>query len=419
MIWAAGLAVLATGAAALVAAADAALVTERGSVDGDEPPSTRLDRERQHRSFAVARLCALVVAGAGLWWWIDAQPTDVPRASLLLVVGALVVVAIVEGVARSAGDALGPNALRSARPVVRILRWAVMPIVASGMKVDAILERLLPPTHDVKSERAAASEQFREVVSSDSEITREERALLHGVFTLDQTTVEEVMMPRVEVIAIDRETPWSEVVDRLRSSGHARVPVYASEIDNVVGILYAKDLLPAIVADDEPRDGWATRIRPASFIPATKTLDTQLHDFKASGTHIAIVMDEYGGMAGVITIEDVLEQIVGEIRDEHDEEDAALVVEGRDRFWASGRLPIDELSSATGHDFANDDVTTVGGLVYARLGRVPRAGEAFFLDGFRIIVERVVRRRIMRVFLERLHVGRGASALAATKDRRG
>jgi CBS domain containing-hemolysin-like protein len=418
-MWAAGLAVVATGAAALLAAADAALVTERGSADGDEPPSTQLDRERKHRSFAVARLCALIIAGAGIWWWIDPQQNRNTRAVVLLVLAALIVVAIVEGVARSAGDALGPDGLRNVRPVVRVLRLAVMPIVALGMKVDAILERVLPPTHDVKSERAAASEQFREVVSSDSEMTREERVLLHGVFTLDQTTVEEVMMPRVEVIAIDRDTPWSEVVDRVRSSGHARVPVYAEEIDNVVGILYAKDLLPAIVADEEPAGGWASRIRPASFIPATKTLDAQLHDFKSSGNHIAIVMDEYGGMAGVITIEDVLEQIVGEIRDEHDEEDAALVVEGRDRFWASGRLPIDELSTATGHDFSNDDVTTVGGLVYARLGRVPRAGEAFFLDGFRFVVERVVRRRIMRVFLERLHIGRGAAALASTKARDG
>jgi CBS domain containing-hemolysin-like protein len=418
-MWAPALAILATTAAALVAAADAALVTERGSADGDDPPSTRLDRERKHRSFAVARLCALILAGAGLWWWIDVQPNGDTRATLLLVLGALVVVAVVEGVARSAGDAVGPDGLRNVRPVVRMLRLPMMPIVALGMKVDALLERLLPPKHDVKSERAAASEQFREVVSSDSEITREERVLLHGVFTLDQTTVEEVMMPRVEVIAINRDTPWSEVVDRLRSSGHARVPVFSGEIDNVVGILYAKDLLPAIVADEEPADGWATRIRPASFIPATKTLDAQLHDFKASGTHIAIVMDEYGGMAGVITIEDVLEQIVGEIRDEHDEEDAALVIEGHDRFWASGRLPIDELSAATGHDFANDDVTTVGGLVYARLGRVPRAGEAFFLDGFRFVVERVVRRRIMRVFLERLHIGRGATAAIAAKDREG
>jgi CBS domain containing-hemolysin-like protein len=416
VIWPVALAAAATGAAALLAAADGALVTERGAPEGDEPPSTRIERDRAHRSFAIARLCALVVAGAGLWWWIDARPDGAVNETLLLVLGALIVVALVEGIARSTGDALGPSALRRLRPVVRVLRLPVTPVVALGMKVDTVLERLLPPTHDVKSERAAASEQFREVVSSDSEVTREERVLLHGVFTLDQTTVQEVMVPRVEVVAVDRETPWSEVVDRLRSSGHARMPVFATEIDDVVGILYAKDLLPAIVADDEPAEGWASRVRPATFIPATKTLDTQLRDFKASGTHIAIVMDEYGGMAGVITIEDILEQIVGEIRDEHDEEDAELETEGNNRFWASGRLPIDELSAATGHDFSNDYVTTVGGLVYARLGRVPKAGESFLLEGFRVIVERVVRRRIMRVYFERLRAGRGGSALVSTDE---
>jgi CBS domain containing-hemolysin-like protein len=416
MIWPAVLALFATAAAALLAAADAALVTERGTGDGDKPPSTPLERERAHRSFAHSRLCALVVAGAALWWWIDEWPIQGTRQWIVLIAMSLAVVVVVEGVARSVGDALGPLALSRIRPFVRVLRLPVAPIVALGMKIDAVLERLLPPSQDVKSERAAASEQFREVVSSGSEITREERVLLHGVFTLDQTAVQDVMVPRVEVTAIDVETPWSELVDRLRSSGHARLPVYATEIDNVVGIVYAKDLLPDIVAGEEPAAGWATRVRPATFIPATKTLDAQLRDFKVSGTHIAIVMDEYGGMAGVITIEDILEQIVGEIRDEHDEEDAELVIEGRDRFWASGRLPIDELSAATGHDFSNDDVTTVGGLVYARLGRVPRAGESFLLEGFRVIVERVVRRRIMRVYFERLHVGHGGTALVSTGE---
>ena len=416
MMWAPVLAVAATVAAALLVAADAALVTERGSSEGDEPPPTRLERDRAHRSFGLARLCTLIIAGAALLWWIDVRPHGRPRAILLLIVGAAVIVTLVEGIARSVGDALGPRALRRLHPVVAVLRLPVAPVVALGMKIDTVLERLLPPAHDAKTERATAAEQFREVVTSDSEVTREERVLLHGVFTLDQTTVEEVMVPRVEVIAIDRDTPWSEVVDRLRSSGHARMPVFAGEIDNVAGILYAKDLLPAIVAGDEPGAGWAEHVRPASFIPATKTLDTQLRDFKASGTHIAIVMDEYGGMAGVITIEDILEQIVGEIRDEHDEEDAQLVVEGHERYWASGRLPIDELSSATGHDFSNEEVTTVGGLVYARLGRVPRAGESFLFDGFRVIVERVVRRRVMRVYFERLRPGKGGSVAATTDE---
>ena len=405
MIWAPVLAVAATCAAALIVASDAALVTERGTAD-DEPPSTRLERDRAHRSFGLARLCALLLAGAGLWWWVSDSGGSPLRQTTLLLLGAILIVALVEGVARSTGDALGPHGLRPVRPLVRALRFPMAPVVALGIRIDGILERLLPPTHDAKSERATAAEQFREVVTSDSEVTREERVLLHGVFTLDQTTVEEVMVPRVEVVAIDRDTPWSEVVDRLRSTGHARVPVFKTEIDDVVGVLYAKDLLPAIVADDEPADGWVAHIRPAAFIPATKTLDAQLRDFKASGTHIAIVMDEYGGMAGVITIEDILEQIVGEIRDEHDEEDAALVVEGRDRFWAAGRLPIDELSLATGHDFSNDEVTTVGGLVYARLGRVPRAGESYIFDGFRVVVERVVRRRVMRVYFERMRPSR-------------
>ena len=415
-MWAPVLAVAATGAAALVVAADAALVTERGPADGDEPPSTRVERDRAHRSFGLARLGALLVAGAALSWWIEGTPNGRLRATLLLAAGAAVIVAIVEGMARSIGDALGPRSLRRVGLIVDVLRLPMRPIVALGMRIDTVLERLLPPTLDTKTERAAAAEQFREVVTSDSEVTREERVLLHGVFTLDQTSVEEVMVPRVEVIAIDRATPWSEVVDRLRSSGHARMPVFGGEIDNVAGILYAKDLLPAIVADDEPGDGWAAHVRPATFIPATKTLDAQLRDFKASGTHIAVVMDEYGGMAGVITIEDILEQIVGEIRDEHDEEDAELVVEGRDRYWASGRLPLDDLSASTGHDFSSDEVTTVGGLVYARLGRVPRAGESFLLEGFRVIVERVVRRRVMRVYFERLRPGRGGAALASTDE---
>ncbi|HEX2779119.1 MAG TPA: hemolysin family protein, partial [Gemmatimonadaceae bacterium] len=258
----------------------------------------------------------------------------------------------------------------------------------------------------------ATAEQFREVVSADAEVTRDERILLDGVFTLRETEVREVMVPRVEVVAVDRETPWSEVVDRLRSTGHARMPVFAEAIDEIVGILYAKDLLPAIVAGEEPADGWASRVRPANFIPATKTLDAQLRDFKASGSHIAVVTDEYGGTAGIVTIEDILEEIVGEIRDEHDEEDAELEREGTTRFWVSGRLSLDELSEATRHDFRQDDVTTVGGMVYSRLGRVPRAGESFMMEGFRVVVERVVRRRIVRVYLERTAGVRAMSPLA-------
>jgi CBS domain containing-hemolysin-like protein len=138
------------------------------------------------------------------------------------------------------------------------------------------------------------------------------------------------------------------------------------------------------------------------FIPTIKTIDAQLRDFKSSRTHIAIVSDEYGGTAGLVTIEDVLEEIVGEIRDEYDVEEPAVEREGAARFWVAGGVPADELLEMIGVDFGVDDVTTVGGLVYALFGRVPRAGESVTRAGVRVVVERVRRRRIERVYFERL-----------------
>jgi putative hemolysin len=404
----------ATGAAALLAAADAALINETPA-EGEEPPSSRAERDYAHRSLSLARLVSLLLAGAAVWLVIDDLDTHGSRVVAGIAI-ALLVVALVEGAARSIGDSLGSEALRPLRPVERLLRLPVAPVVLLGARIDALLERALPPHQDHGETRAATAEQFREIVSADAEVTRQERVLLDGVFTLRETSVREVMVPRVEVIAVDRDTPWSEVVDRLRSTGHARLPVFAEEIDEIVGILYAKDLLPSIVAGEEPADGWVAHVRPAIFIPATKTLDAQLRDFKSSGTHIAVVTDEYGGTAGIVTIEDILEEIVGEIRDEHDEEDSELEREGSDRFWVSGRLSIDDLSEATRHNFVSDDVTTVGGLVYARLGRVPRSGESFVLDGFRVVVERVVRRRIVRVYFERLPAPRVSGPKAAVES---
>jgi len=167
-------------------------------------------------------------------------------------------------------------------------------------------------------------------------------------------------------------------------------------------VLYAKDVLSAVVAGDEPAGGWTTLVRPAQFIPATKRVDDQLRDFRATGNHLAVVADEYGGTAGIVTIEDVLEQIVGEIRDERDDEEAPIESEGDRRFWVSARLTLDELSDALGHDFRHDDVATAGGLVYEVLGRVPRNGERLTIGAFRVIVERVVRRKIQRLYFERV-----------------
>jgi CBS domain containing-hemolysin-like protein len=178
--------------------------------------------------------------------------------------------------------------------------------------------------------------------------------------------------------------------------------VYDETIDDIVGVLYAKDVLSAVVAGDEPAPGWTSLVRSAQFIPATKRVDDQLRDFRATGNHLAVVADEYGGTAGIVTIEDVLEQIVGEIRDERDDEEPPLEAEDERRYWVSARLTLDELSDALGHDFRHDEVSTVGGLVYELLGRVPRNGERLAVGPFRVIVERVVRRKIQRLYFERV-----------------
>jgi Mg2+/Co2+ transporter CorC len=164
-------------------------------------------------------------------------------------------------------------------------------------------------------------------------------------------------------------------------------------------------LLPAFVADEEPERGWLSLVRPALFIPGTKRVDEQLRDFRSSHRHIAIVVDEYGGTSGLVTLEDCLELIIGDIRGEYDVEEPDVVREDGDKFWVAAGVSLDDLSELTGHDFTRDDVQTVGGLVYEIAGRVPKNGEMLEMGGFRVIVERVVRRRVERVYFERLSIG--------------
>src|SRR5262249_54163566 len=234
------------------------------------------------------------------------------------------------------------------------------------------------------------------------EVTPQEEELIHGVFTLGQTTVHEIMVPRVDIAGIESTAPWSEVVDRFRSSEHARLPVYEDTLDNIVGILYAKDMPPDVVSENEEPADWHRLIRPPVIIPTAKLIDQQLRDFQSTRTHIAIVTDEYGGTAGLVTIEDILEEIVGEIRDEYDVEEPEIVQDGSTRYWVAGRVSLDELSERLDTEFDVEDVTTVGGLVYTLFGRVPQAGESVTRGGFRIVVERVRRRRIERVYFERV-----------------
>ncbi|GJG88596.1 hypothetical protein tb265_37770 [Gemmatimonadetes bacterium T265] len=395
---------LACGALALAAAfACARALAVLRHVHGDASPGSRPERdERRYGALGVARLAAHTASGAAIArGGVDAQ-LDTGAFALLVAAGAILS-AYIELAGREAGDAAARarvSADAGARRVADVARTLVAPWAALTDALDDAFARVLPAADVDAAARDEAAEQFREIVTAEADVGADERAFLAGAFTITDTPVSDVMVPRVDVVGVPRDAPWSEVVARVRSSRHSRLPVYHETIDDVVGVLYAKDLLPAVVAD-EPPEHWDALLRTASFIPPTKRVDDQLRDFRTSRNHFAVVVDEYGGTAGIVTIEDLLEEIVGEIRDERDDETPPVESEGADRFWVSARLTLAELSEVLGHPIEHDEVSTVGGLVYELLGRVPRNGERLTIGPFRVVVERVVRRRIQRVYFER------------------
>jgi len=401
-LWAWLIGIVAVIAAAFLATADSALLALHALEPSGVSDAAFADRERRHRALSMGRVLAYVAAGAALAQALNLQSLGLgPNAALVALV-AVVVCTLTECVGRAIGYADPLSMYARLERVIRLVGALLSPAVALGAAIDRTLHAIIPTSDTAETDHETSTEQFREVVAAEADVSSAEEALIHGVFSLGETEVQEVMVPRVDIVGIDASTHWSEVLDRVRSSEHARFPVFRETLDDVIGILYAKDILPAIVADEEPPSGWASLVRPAAFIPVSKRIDAQLREFQATRTHIAIVSDEYGGTAGLVTIEDILEEIVGEIRDEYDVEEPPIRQEGTARYWVSGRVPLDELSERLDVDFGIDDVSTVGGFVYALFGRVPRSGEWMVHAGFRIVVERVRGRRIERVYFERL-----------------
>jgi len=401
-LWAWIIGLVAVITAGGLATADRALLAVHALEPSAVADAAFSDRERRHRALSVGRVLAYVAAGAALAQALELYSFRMGQRALLVAVTAVVACTLAECVGRALGYAAPASTHARLLPVIRGVSALLSPAVALSAAIDRALNALIPLSDTAEDDRETSTEQFREVVAAEADVSSAEEELIHGVFSLGETEVQEVMVPRVDIVGIDASTNWSEVLDRVRSSEHARFPVFRETLDEVSGILYAKDILPAIVADEEPVAGWLSLARPAAFIPISKRIDAQLREFQATRTHIAIVSDEYGGTAGLVTIEDILEEIVGEIRDEYDVEEPPIRQEGAGRYWVSGRVPLDELCERLGVDFGIDDVSTVGGLVYAVFGRVPLSGESVVQSGFKIVVERVRGRRIERVYFERV-----------------
>jgi magnesium and cobalt transporter len=229
-------------------------------------------------------------------------------------------------------------------------------------------------------------------------ISAEDFGMLEGALAVAEQQVRDIMVPRVEMVCIRRDDPLARIVPAVIESGHSRFPVVDGDRDDVVGILLAKDLLRAFagvvlepgVAQFDMRE----YLRPAVFVPEAKRLNVLLRDFRLNRNHMALVVDEYGGVAGLVTIEDVMEQIVGDIDDEFDVEDDLNIRQDGDHFTVRGATRISEFNEQFKTTLNEDEFETVAGLVMQQFGRVPRRGEVVVISGWEFRVQRTDRRRI-------------------------
>ena len=273
-----------------------------------------------------------------------------------------------------------------------------------------------PPTPDEAAEEANdTAKAYIDTAQQEGLIEGEERRLLQSIVDFGDTLVREVMTPRPDIVAIRDTATVGDVRALFREEEYSRFPVYKESLDNIAGFVFVKDLVVLSTADDSRPV--ATLLRPAVVVPETKRVPELLKQFQRQQTQCAIVVDEYGGTAGLVTIEDLLEEIVGEIRDEYDVESEPIVDEGGGRWAFSGKVNIDEVCQRLNVEIDRDGFETVGGYLLSHLGRVPAVGEKLEMDGLAVEVLDAERRRINKVRMWRKHATAVETEDAEVKSR--
>ena len=322
--------------------------------------------------------------------------------ALLFVTSIVAIVSIVLGELIPKGLALGnPDriALSVSGPIT-IFAKIVSPLVAVLVALTKLISKPFGIDPTRTPELSAA--EIRLIVEQGSQqgvLEAEEEQMISAVMSLSDSKLHEVMVPRIDIAAIDQEASFDDAVTLVLTEGHSRTPLYKESVDHIVGILYAKDLL-RIIAAGGPRPRLRDIMRPALFVPESQAVDDLLNELQRRRVHMAIVLDEYGGTAGLVTIEDLLEEIVGEIQDEFDEEEPMKVIVRDGEAILDGRADIDEMGELIDPALELEDdeeYDTVGGFVYHRIGRVPVVGDTVAVDPFTITVIKVTGRRVGKV----------------------
>ena len=328
------------------------------------------------------------------WWWTL-------LASALIMTGVSFV--LVGSSPRSVGRAHARAVMRVAAPAVHAIRVILGPVAAALVALGNRVTPGRPPSATFSSE-----EQLLSMVDEATELEvleEDDRELIHSIFEFSDTVVREVMIPRTDMVTIDDDSTMGAAMGLFLSKGVSRVPVIGGDIDEVLGVLYLRDVARVVYEGTLDADTLtaAELARPALFVPESKKADSLLRQMQLESNHLAMVVDEYGGIAGLATLEDLIEELVGDISDEYDREVAEVADLGNGRYRVSARLPIDELGDLFGLELEDDEVDSVGGLITKVLGKLPTVGARAEFSGLILTADRTEgrRKRLSTVLVER------------------
>ncbi len=325
-------------------------------------------------------------------------PNDLTLPSMLMLLGILLLAAVVvfwlEWLVEMAVTHHPETWAMRLAPYVRTTTVILSPLLLLPLALGRRKGEAQEPVSTV------TEEELKSMVDAGHEggvLEGDEREMIYSIFELGDTLVREIMLPRIYINALDVSTPLQEAVDELIKSGHSRMPVYQELVDNILGILYAKDLLKVWRKGDQ-QASLHSLLRPATFIPEAKKVDELLEEMQEGHVHMAMVVDEYGGIAGLVTLEDIFEEIVGEIQDEYDQsEEAPFIKVGEGEYVFQGKVDLRDFNEVMGSQLPTEETETLGGFIYEQVGRVPTGGESLQVGDIHLTIEQVTGRRIRKV----------------------
>ena len=352
-------------------------------------------------AFIAPRLSALLA----FFLRIDTTAVFTDVSAVAVTVAVLSLIAVLFGLfvprALAARHAQG-TLLLLAFPL-ELITWLTRPIVTVLFRITQVIVRPFGGT--APQPGVVTEDQIRALIETGQAqgvLERKEQEMISSIFEMGDKTVADVMVPRTDIVGLDVNTTAQELLDRITTVGHSRIPVYEGSADNIIGILYVKDVFRRIARGDRQLE-LRQFLRPAVFVPETKKVDALLREMQKGKVHIAIVVDEYGGTAGLVTIEDLVEEIVGEIRDEYDVEHELVLPVSENEALMDARIPFEDVRETFALEVQPTEAyDTLGGFVTAQLGRFPRQGESFEAAGARFVVETIDGKRIRRVRVTRL-----------------